>query len=119
MGELTATQATADWEAALDRVGETIEIGRQTGTDSSNVVRVQCRARVKNDRPHILAEDIQQGEVIVRAFHPDLVANGFPLPVRSTDHVVIRGERKRISSVDNNTGRIGATQIFVKIGAVG
>ena len=119
MGELTAAQATADWEAALDRVGETIEIGRQIGTDASNVVRVQCRARVKSDRPHVLAEDIQQGEVVIRAFYPDLVANAFPLPVRATDHVVIRGERKRINSVDNNTGRIGTTQIFVKIGAVG
>jgi hypothetical protein len=119
MGELTAAQATADWEAALDRVGETVEIGRQTGTDPNNVLRVQCRARVKGNRPQILAGDVQQGEVLVLAFYPDIVANGFPVPVRASDHVVIRGKRQKINSIDNNTGRIGTTQIFVKIGAMG
>jgi hypothetical protein len=119
LSELTAQQVLADWEAALDRQGETIEIGRQTGTNPNNVLRVQCRARVKGYRPDALVGETLQGEVMIRAYYPDLADNGFPLPVRNSDHVVVRGVFKSIHAVDNNTGRVGNTQIFVKIMAMG
>jgi hypothetical protein len=119
LSELTAAQVLADWEAALDRQGETIEIGRQTGTDPSTMFRVQCRARVKNYGPQPLVGEIKQGAVVVRAFYPDLVDNAFPLPVRNSDNILVRGQQIQISAVDNNTGRIGDTQIYVKLLAVG
>lgn len=116
LGDLTATQVLADWEASLDRVGEVIEIGRQTG---ANVQRVQCRARVKEYRAETLVGAVQQGWIEIKVFYPDLVQNQFPLPVRNTDHVVIRGQQKQINAVDANTGRISTTQIFLKIRAAG
>jgi hypothetical protein len=108
-----------DWESALVRQGEVIEIGRQTGVDPAAVVRAQCRARVKDYRPETLVGAVKQGWVVIKAYYPDLVANAFPLPVRNTDHVVVRGQQKQIDSVDANTRRVGTTQIFLKIMAVG
>jgi hypothetical protein len=117
--ELTADQVLIDWESALIRQGEVIEFGRQTGNDPNNVVLANCRARVKDYRPDTLVDNVKQGSVVIKAFYPDLVANSFPLPVRNTDHVIIRGLRKQIDGVDNNTGRVGMVQIFVRIMASG
>ena len=116
---LDGERARSDWESALARNGEVIEIGRQTGNNPNSVFRVQCRARVKGYRPDSLVGQIQQGEVTIKAFFPDLVAARFPLPIRQTDHVRVRGEQRQINAVDNNTGRIGDTQVFVKIMAAG
>lgn len=119
MTVLDGERARSDWESALGRQGETIEIGRQTGSTPNSLFRVACRARVKGYRPDALVGQVSQGEMVIKAFFPDLIANRFPLPVRDTDHVVVRGQRRQINAVDSNTGRIGDTQIFVKIMAVG
>lgn len=117
--ELNAARVLSDWESALGRQGEVIEIGRQVGTSPNIINWVSCRARVKGYRPDPLIGQVQQGEIAIRAFYPDLIANRFSLPVLPTDKVRVRGASKQINAVDNNTGRVGTTQIFVKIMAVG
>lgn len=116
---LDGERARADWGSALDRQGETIEIGRQTGATPAAWFWSPCRARVKGYRPDNLVGAVQQGEMIIKAFLPDLIEGHFPLPVRSTDKVKVRGAEKQINAVDNNTGRVGNTQVYVKISAVG
>lgn len=119
MSELDSAQILKDWEAGLDRRGEIIEISRQTGTSPNSVFKYKCRARVKGNRPDPLIGSVTQGEITVSAFYPDLVANRFPLPVINSDSVWVRGSAHKINAVDNNTGRNGDTQIYVKISAVG
>jgi hypothetical protein len=119
MSDLDAAQVLADYADALDRRGLMIEIGRVTGTNPSSTFRAKCRARARGNRPEQLIGSTQQGEVTIKAFYPDLVENRFPLPVRTTDHVVLNGKQLQISAVDERTGRVGNTRIFVKISAVG
>lgn len=119
MSELDSAQILKDWEEALDRRGEVVEISRQTGTSPSSVFKYPCRARVKGFRPATLIASVIQGEITVWAFYPDLVKNRFPLPVTTNDLVWVRGSQRKINAVDNNTGRNGTTQVYVKISAVG
>lgn len=116
---LDGERARADWGSALERQGETIEIGRQTGATPAVWFWSPCRARVKGYRPDNLAGTAQQGEMVIKAFLPDLIDGHFSLPVRTTDKVRVRGLVKDINAVDNNTGRVGNTQVYVKIMAVG
>lgn len=119
MTMLDGERVRRDWESALKRQGEVIEIGRQTGTSPAAWFWSPCRARVKGYRPDPLVGSTQQGEITIKVFLPDLIDGRFPLPVRTTDKVKVRGTEKQINAVDNNTGRVGTTQIYVKIMAVG
>lgn len=119
MSDLTSEQIIADYEAALDRRGEIIEIARQTGASPNSVFRVPCRARVRGYRPDELVGTVTQGEITIRALVKDLIDNRFPLPVLVGDKVWVRGLQRTINSVDNNTGRDGTTQVYIKITAGG
>jgi hypothetical protein len=119
MSELSSQEIVADYERALDLRGEIIEIARQTGATPNAVFRASCRARVKGYRPDPLVGQITQGEITIIALLKDLIDNRFPLPVVVSDKVWVRGSQRTINLVDNNTGRNGTTQIFVKITAVG
>lgn len=118
-GELDSAQILKDWSDALDRRGEIVEISRQTGTAPNSVFKYPCRARVKGYRPAPLIATVIQGEITIWAFYPDLIAARFPLPVLTSDSVWVRGAAHKINAVDNNTGRNGNTQVYVKISAVG
>jgi hypothetical protein len=119
MNELTPERIVADYDDAFSRRSEPIEIERQTGTAPKSSFRVPCRARVKGYRPDVLVGTVTQGEITIRALLKDLIDNRFPLPVVVSDKVWVRGSQRTINSVDNNTGRDGTTQIYVKITAVG
>lgn len=119
MGELDSAQILQDWSDALDRRGEVVEISRQTGSAPLSFFKYRCRARVKGFRPAVLIASVIQGEITIWAYYPDLIKARFPLPVTTDDSVWVRGAKHKISAVDNNTGRNGTTQIYVKISAVG
>jgi hypothetical protein len=119
MSDLDSAKILSDWAAGLDRRGEIIEISRQTGTSPNSVFKYPCRARVKGFRPAVLIASVIQGEITIWAFYPDLVKARFPLPVLNSDAVWVRGAQRKINAVDNNTGRNGNIQIYVKISAVG
>jgi hypothetical protein len=111
-----AQQIRVDYAGAMARVGETIEVDRQNGTAH---FRVPCLARVRGSVPDVGVPGQIQGEATIRALISDLITNRFPLPVRTTDAVWVRGRRMAITEVDNNSGRVGATQVYVLIKARG
>lgn len=119
MSELDSAQILRDWEEALKRRGTVIEISRQTGTNPKSDFRYPCRARVKGFRPAVLIASVIQGESTAWVFYPDLIKARFPLPVLPSDSIWVRGASFKINAVDNNTGRNGDTQVYVKISAVG
>lgn len=115
---LSAEGVIADYESALDEVGEIIEISRHLGTNLTSVFRCSVRARVKNYVADGLVGGIIQGRVEAIVLFKDLIAANFGMPVQG-NRMIVRGKEYTVEPVDSNTGRIGTTQVFVKLTAKG
>ena len=116
-----ADAIAANYERTLTQYGEWVEVSRTAGTTQQLSFRVPARARVRNYKysPDELVGSVVQTDTRVKVLYADLIAGQFPLPVSTTDKIFVRGKEKTIIMVDNNTGRVGTTQIFVEIIAKG
>lgn len=92
--------------------GEEILMRRYTGTGSNRPrFDVAVAARVVDYMPNELVGDIKQGDRRLIVLAEDLVARQYPMPVKRTDRVVVRGKECSIEALDDNTRRIGSTLI--------
>lgn len=115
----SAADVTADYRDMLSEYGEEIIIRRYTGTDPQIMFGATVKARVKGYAAAPLVGGVMQGSIKIIALIEDLIAAQFPLPVRDDDKVFVRGKESDIVGVDNNTGRVGTTQVFAIITAKG
>lgn len=97
---------------------ETIQIRRMT-SGSPGFVDYSCLARVTEYGPDQLVGMVQQGDLKVIALHADLVAAGFPLPIREADFVRFNSKSYAIQKVDGNSRRVGGVTIAYELIARG
>jgi hypothetical protein len=97
----------------LDNLGEPVEVRRYTGTAGPDRPYFDATviARVTDYQPSDLVGDIRQGDRHVILMQEDLIAAQFPMPVRQTDKIVVRGKECAIEKLDDSTRRIGTTLI--------
>lgn len=115
-----ADSIVANYEAALTNYGEWIEVRRYTGT-GNQFQAAPARARVKGYKPDeiVAGSAIVQGDMMVKLLMKDLITHQFPLPLKESDKVFVRGVEKDIRGVDTNTGRVGDTLVYVAFTAKG
>ena len=116
---MDAAEVIQDYMDSLDEYGEPVQIRRFFGSVQRSSFAATARARVKTYRENELTEVSQQGRMWAKVLIQDLVDAQFPLPIEDTDKIVIRGEVKEIDWIDNNTGRVGTTQVYALIYATG
>lgn len=114
---LTPAQVTADYLAAVGRVGENIAVRRFSGPPATRThVDTPVRARVMGYQPHEMTGDVVQGDRKVICLIDTLASL---LPITVNDKFVIRGAEVRIKAVDDNTRRVNGTLIALEIQASG
>lgn len=112
--------AEAAFDRAVARIGEPIRVRRYTGTGAGRAAfEVTVRARVAECRPNELAGNIVQGDRRVILAVADLVRAQFPLPVRISDKLVVRGKELAIVALDDETRRLGGRPFALEIIARG
>jgi hypothetical protein len=85
---------------------ETVYIRRYTGVGANRpFFDTRARARVIGYAPEEMVGTIQQGDRKAIVFVPDLVDDGFALPVTSNDKLMVRGRELQILAPDDSTRR--------------
>ena len=108
---MTVTQIATDYAAAFSRWAEDVQVRRYSGT---GVTRTSAdtpgRARVTGFAPSELIAGIVQGDrkVILKVD----AAIAAILPLTTADKIVVRGRECGIKAVDNNTRRVGVSNLF-------
>lgn len=115
---MNATTAEAAYRRALGAF-ETIQIRRMTPGVGAGFSDYSCLARPREFTPDELVGIIQQGDMQVIALRSDLVAAGFPMPVREDDFVRIGGKSFALRKVDGNSRRVGGVTIAYEMIARG
>ncbi len=102
----------------LSQVGELVTLRRYIGSGTNrDKLDVEVRARVDGYAPIELTGTIRQGDRHLICLAEDLEA--FPLPVLTSDKVVIRGIEMQVISSDDSTRRVSGELIAVEIQARG
>lgn len=115
---MTPDDVEATYRRALGNF-ETIQIRRMTPGVGAGFVDYDCLARPREFGPDELVGIIQQGDLQVIALRSDLVAAGFPMPVREADFVRIGGQSFALRKVDGNSRRLGGVTIAYEMIARG
>ena len=84
---MTAARITAVVRAR----GETVTVRRITGTTSQTFTEATVKARIGGYDPSELAGNVKQGDSRCFIGTQDLIAEGFPVPVRQNDKVIRAG----------------------------
>lgn len=117
--ELSVTSALsgATYSREFEQRGEVVTLRR---TGSPNIERGGIRAIPIGYSPEELVAGISQGERRLLLSNDDIVASGFPLPLKenSSDSIIMRGRKLTIAAIDDSTHRIAgdlaAYQVQVK-----
>ena len=100
--------------------GEEIRLRRYTGTGAARpFADYRVRAKVAGYAPEQLVGAIQQGDRTVIVLAADVSAAQFPVPITSSDKVIVRGRELAIQSVDDSTRRVGGELVAYEIQARG
>lgn len=114
---MTPAESLASHRGFIRDLGETVLVRRYSGTGPSRTsVDTAAQARVTGYAPKDLVGAIVQGDRHVIMLVDTLAA---VLPLRTTDHLVIRGTETSIKAVDDNTRRIAGVLIALDIQAAG
>jgi hypothetical protein len=93
----------------------------QRRVSNAPAIEVKARAIVTGYQPNELAAGVMQGARRVFLFAPEVIAGGFPLPIkpRSTDRLIVNGTALMIQTVDDSTHRVAGELFVYDIQAVG
>lgn len=105
---MSPDEARASYRAALDAAGEFVTVRRYTGTGAGRpYFDAEVRARVTGyEAREMIGPNFQQGDRKAIVLAEDLIARQFALPIRPTDHVIVRGRECAIVAPDDSTRRV-------------
>jgi len=109
----------ATYSRLVEQRGEEITIRRIV--PNSPPIEAHVRAMVTGYDPEELVAGINQGDRKVLIPYADLVASGFPLPLKegATDRVIVRGRAMIIAAIDDSTHRVAGTLNAVQLRVTG
>lgn len=117
---VSVPQIKHTYERMLQLVGEVVTLRRYTGTGTNRPrFDAAVRARVEGYRPDALTGTIQQGDRHLIMLADDLFAAQFPLPILTSDKVVVRGRELQIIATDDSTRRVQGQLIAIELQARG
>ncbi len=103
---VTGAMNDAAYERDLEK-GEVVTVRRIVA--NAPAIEAKARARISGYQPDELTGGIQQGDRKVLLSHEDLAAQGFPVPVRTNDKIILirfGGNRVlNVQDVDDSTHR--------------
>lgn len=113
-------QIEASYRSMLTQVGEYVTVRRYTGSGVNRPkFDATVKARVTNYDPSELSGTIQQGDSHLIVLASDLFNAQFPLPLLTSDKVVIGTKEMQIIAVDHETRAVRNQLMAIEIQARG